>query len=68
MRHWFSEEQMFRFQVHLDAGKPTDRWEDVRPTGGQPYEYPTREEAEKNAYICYGKDPSIVRVVEVKKG
>lgn len=31
-------------------------WRAVRPTGGQPYEYATREEAEKMAALCYG-DP-----------
>lgn len=40
-------------------------WKDVHPTGGQSYRYASRAEAEKMARICYGGDPSLVRVVEV---
>jgi hypothetical protein len=55
----------YRFQVRLDVGKKTERWEDVHPVGGAPYQYATRAEAENMARICYGNDPAIVRVREV---
>lgn len=55
----------FRFQVLLDKGMITERWADVRPAGGKPYEYDTRAEAENMARVCYGNDPAIVRVSEV---
>lgn len=45
-------------------GKDIYEWKAVHPTGGQPYRYDTREEAERMARICYGSDPSIVRVTE----
>jgi len=57
----------YRFQVHLDRGTKTERWADVHPTGGPAYEYATRKEAEDMAYICYGQDHAIVRVVEVEE-
>lgn len=57
----------YRFQVHLDVGQKTDRWSDVHPTGGTPYEYTTRKEAEDMARICYGNDPAIVRVIEINE-
>jgi hypothetical protein len=59
----------YRFQVCLDRGTDKERWEDVYPhgSGGQPYEYDTWAEAEKMAYICYGRDPQIVRVREVEQ-
>ena len=56
----------YRFQVCLDKGTKHERWSDVRPTGGPPYEYATKEEAEDMARICYGRDPTIVRVYEVE--
>ena len=56
---------MFRFQVCLDKGTKTERWEDVHPQGGKPYEYATRREAEDMARMCYGTDRALVRVVEV---
>ena len=57
----------YRFQVYIETDQRLKKmeWKDVHPTGGQPYEYDTKEEAERMAYICYGNDPSIVRVVEV---
>lgn len=46
-------------------------WLPIHPTGGPPYEWPTRLEAEQNARMCYpeefrltGEDRG-VRVVEV---
>jgi hypothetical protein len=59
----------YRFQVLLETrvnGVPVKEWKDVHPTGGQPYEYDTRREAEDMARMCYGNDPSIVRVREVQ--
>ena len=50
-------------QILLDRGKKTERWEYVHPTGGQPYEYETREEAEKASRLSYDTNPTIVRVV-----
>lgn len=57
----------YRFQVCLDKGKKSERWEDVHPAGkpDQPYEYETRDEAERMARICYGDDASIVRIREL---
>ena len=52
----------YRFQVCLDAGTKDERWADVHPVGGAPYEYGTRAEAESMARLCYGTDASIVRV------
>lgn len=56
----------YRFQVCLDKGTKNERWSDVRPAGGAPYEYATRREAEDMARICYGTDHTLVRVVEVE--
>ena len=56
----------YEFQVCLDRGTDKERWHSVRPSSGQPYQYDTRDEAEQMARICYGTDPSIVRVVEVQ--
>lgn len=58
---------VYRFQVCLDKGKPTERWEDVYPVGGEPYEYATYKEAADMARLCYGMDATIVRVVEIEK-
>lgn len=55
----------YRMQVCLDKGTKDERWSDVHPIGGRPYEYETRAEAENMARICYG-DPTICRVVEVQ--
>ena len=52
----------FRIQVCLNRGTKNERWADMRPTGGEPYEYATKEEAEHMAYICYSRNPRIVRV------
>jgi len=56
----------YRFEVCIDKGTERERWADVRPSGGEPYEYPTHEEAERMANLCYGRDPSIVRVRKVE--
>lgn len=57
---------VFGIQVKIyDKARNVDVWRDVRPTGGQPYRYETREEAERMARFCYDVDPSVVRVVEV---
>ncbi len=60
----------YRFQVRvlIDARTKEHAWKDVHASGAPtPYEYTTRAEAERMAYICYGNDPTIVRVVEVDK-
>lgn len=54
-----------RVFVRKEQGADIYEWRDMRPTGGKPYRYATRREAENMAYICYGNDPSICRVVEV---
>ena len=56
---------MYRLQVKVRTRPNEYEWHDVYPTGGKPYEYDTRKEAEDMARICYGSDPAIVRVVEV---
>ncbi len=58
---------MYGFQVHLEVirdGKPVMEWRDVHPANGEPYRYATRGEAEGMARMCYGNDPSVVRVIE----
>jgi hypothetical protein len=58
----------YRFQVRVCVNTTTKehKWKDVHPNNEQqPYEYETRAEAEKMAYICYGNDPTIVRVVKI---
>ena len=39
--------------------------EKVRPTNGQPYQYDTKEKADRMARLCYDVDSTGVRVVEV---
>jgi hypothetical protein len=56
----------YRFQVLLHKGTKDERWADVHPTGGAPYEYLTQQEAEDMARMCYGNDDSVVRVIEVQ--
>lgn len=59
----------YRFQVCLNKGTDKERWSTVCPTFngkvGLPYEYNTYDEAKDMARMCYGNDPSLVRVVEV---
>lgn len=64
---------MFRMQMKLGHNEP---WIDIRPSGklAKPYEYETREEAERMLRICYpevernffAEDGFQVRVKEVK--
>jgi hypothetical protein len=56
----------YRFQVCLNKGTVRERWEDVHPVGGKPYEYTTRAEAENMARIAYGTDNTLVRVREIE--
>ncbi len=42
-------------------------WQRVRPTGGKPYEYETRAEAESMRRLCYDADSTQARVVEVNR-
>jgi hypothetical protein len=58
---------MYRIQVRIGT-----QWQDLRPAGGQPYRYPTKQEAEHMRRLCYpdqvreerlGGDP-VTRVVE----
>jgi hypothetical protein len=42
---------MFEIQVRVQG-----RWESIRPTGGAPYRFATREEAEATARMCYPGD------------
>lgn len=57
---------MFRFQVAIENRDGTKEWKDVHPVGGAPYEYSTRQQAQDMARLCYGNDPAIVRVIEIK--
>jgi hypothetical protein len=56
----------YGIEVKLDGGEPTERWARVRPTGGKPYVYKTKEEASRMMRLCYDADPTIVRVVQVQ--
>lgn len=61
---------MFRLQIKLGD------WQDVRPTAGEPYEYPTREAAQRMLGICYPDHllierlggPQVVRVFPPELG
>jgi len=57
----------YGLQVHVETqiGKV---WVHLRPSSGDPYQWKTRAEAEQAAYMCYGNDPDIVRVVERQDG
>ena len=49
-----------------DACKPAE-WKKIRPTGGDPYVWETREEAANMRRICYpDQNPAEVRIIEVK--
>lgn len=37
-------------------------WKAIRPTGGSPYEFKTKQEAIQMAEMCYGNSGSEVRV------
>lgn len=55
----------FGIEVRVET-KDGPQWQRVRPTGGKPYEYDTRREAEDMRRLCYDADPTQARVVEVK--
>lgn len=56
----------FYIEVLVKEGKD-HVWKKVRPTGGAPYRYPVRDDAEEVARMCYPDEWRIrggVRVVE----
>ncbi len=59
---------MFEMQVLVENHATHKKeWKSVRPTGGQPYQYETREEAQRTLEMCYA-DALVeeVRVIEVQ--
>lgn len=57
----------YGLEVHVRAKDNTMEWVRMRPTGSdEPYVWDTHEKAERMAYICFGNNPAIIRVVEVK--
>ena len=63
----------FRIEVYVrvgyadTTGKPVHAWRAMHPTGGAPYEWATRDEAERARESAYqGLTLETVRVVEVK--
>ena len=57
----------YQMQVHMrTCDHPVKyEWRSVHPTGGKPYEYETREEADRMLNICYPEQTSNeVRVIE----
>jgi hypothetical protein len=53
---------MWGMQVLTGHGKDS-KWDWVHPTNGQPYQYPTKKEAEQMLRICYPLSTN-VRVME----
>jgi len=51
----------YRIQVLINRGKKDEYWDFVRPTGGSPYEYPTKDEAIRAARLCYDIAAAIKR-------
>ena len=57
----------FMIQVCLYKGTYRERWADVQPVGGKPYEYDTRAEVENMARLCQDAHRSDIQVIEVVK-
>lgn len=58
------------FQIHIkikDSVTLKEEYKPVRPTGGPPYEYKTRKEAQDMALICYREHWHLIKIVEVKQ-
>lgn len=56
------------YKIQVDARKPDGtgwQWVDMRPTGGEPYQFLTKRDAKRMAAICYPDHPNSVRVVRV---
>ncbi len=58
---------MYQIEVKLEEEAPCGHgtvkvWRAIRPTGGKPYEYESRPEAEAMARMCYGSADVEVRV------
>ena len=59
----------YQIEVYMLVGLTQERkWQAIHPTEDPtPYEYATRERAERIARLCYGRQTKdTVRVVEVK--
>lgn len=56
----------FGIEVLIISKHNVAQWKRVCPTGGAPYVYSTREEAEHMRRLCYDADPTKARVVEVE--
>lgn len=62
----------FRIEVLVkkQAGSQETEWRAMRPTGDQPYEWPTRNEAQRQLEMCYPIEYRLrggLRVMEVPK-
>ena len=44
---------MFKMQVKMKVNDSEWEWRDVHPTGGKPYQYETKAEADKMLDMCY---------------
>jgi hypothetical protein len=56
---------MFQIQVKIQMAPGRYEWKSIRPTGGQPYTFPTKEAASKMLRMCYPDEPrENVRVIE----
>lgn len=63
----------FAIEVNCYIGRNADgsdkyAWSQMRPSGGRPYRYQSRDEAERMAQICYPlSGENVVRVTEVSE-
>ena len=57
----------FEIQIFVKYEKTTPEWKSVRPSRGDPYRFPTFEEAERNLRMCYPDlaGTSKARIVQV---
>ena len=58
----------YEMQIRLKDTDNIWKWKSIKPTGGQPYRYETRAEAENMINICYPgiENADIRRIVEVQ--
>lgn len=55
--------KLFYIEV-LTGQAPNQKWEKVRPTNGEPYQYPDRMKASDMVRMCYSECLDKVRIVE----
>jgi hypothetical protein len=56
---------MFQIQVKIQVAPGQYEWKSVCPTGGQPYNFSTQEEADRMLRMCYPDElRENVRVIE----